>query len=125
MSVTEEVTFDNSGRIERFPWARKFYLSAVIMLVALFSFALGKLSAGDNRGEAVRIEYDPNLSAASAITAVSTSKTSVVASKNGKKYHYPSCPGAKQIAEANKIVFASAEAAEASGYTLASNCTKP
>jgi hypothetical protein len=46
----------------------------------------------------------------------------VVASKNGTKYHYPWCAGAKQIAEKNKISFPSIEAARAAGYTPAANC---
>ena len=46
----------------------------------------------------------------------------VVASKNGTKYHYPWCAGAKQIAEKNKITFASTEEARAKGYTPAANC---
>ncbi|MDO8569665.1 MAG: hypothetical protein Q7R89_02750 [bacterium] len=48
--------------------------------------------------------------------------TSVVASKNGARYHYPHCAGAKQIKEENKIVFATPAAAEAAGFTLAANC---
>ena len=120
MSVAEEVSFDKDGHIERFPWAQRFYLSAIIILVALLSFGLGKLSvAGDK--EPVRVEY--NQQAASAISSVTIQGGGVIASKNGKKYHYSHCPGAKQIAETNKIVFATPEAAEASGYTLASNCS--
>jgi len=51
-----------------------------------------------------------------------TGEGTVVASKNGSKYHLPSCSGAKQINEVNKIVFASAEEARAAGYTPAANC---
>ncbi|MEK7610426.1 MAG: hypothetical protein AAB468_01620 [Patescibacteria group bacterium] len=46
----------------------------------------------------------------------------VVASKKGKKYHLPWCAGAKAIAAANKVTFASAEEARAAGYTPAANC---
>ena len=45
-----------------------------------------------------------------------------VASKNGTKYHLPWCSGAKRIGEANKIWFATKEAAEKAGYTPAANC---
>ncbi len=126
MSLTEEVSFDNRGRINRLPSLKKFYLSAVILLVALLAFGLGRLSGmGQDRGE-IKIEYNPQLTA-STINSVPAprSASEVVASKNGKKYHYSHCPGAKQISEGNKIVFESPEAAEASGYTLASNCKKP
>lgn len=132
MSLTEEVEFSKEGRIERFPWAKKFFLSLVVILVALLSFGLGRLSGTGNR-ESIRIEYDPALTSltsqtASVIKSSPISPTSqnegVIASKNGKKYHYLHCPGAKQISEANKIVFSSPAAAEASGYTLATNCKK-
>lgn len=46
----------------------------------------------------------------------------VVASKTGKKYHLPDCPGAKTISEKNKITFESVKAAEAAGYAPASTC---
>lgn len=46
----------------------------------------------------------------------------VVASKNGTKYHYPWCAGAKQISEKNLITFESIESARTAGYTPASNC---
>jgi hypothetical protein len=127
MSLTEEVYFDKSGRIESFPWIRKLFLAMVIILVAGLSFGIGRLTGG--RGEeGIRVEYDQQLTTydqtASAIQTykLQNLQTSVVASKNGKKYHYSYCSGAKQIAEANKITFPTREAAEASGYTLASNC---
>lgn len=53
---------------------------------------------------------------------VSPENTFYVASKNGTKYHLPSCAGAKQIQEENKIIFNSKAEAEAAGYTPASNC---
>jgi len=46
----------------------------------------------------------------------------VVASKNGTKYHLPTCAGAKQISDKNKVTFGSIEEARAKGYTPASNC---
>lgn len=46
----------------------------------------------------------------------------VVASVNSEKFHYPWCPGAKQIKEKNKIVFESAAEAISAGFTLAGNC---
>jgi pyridoxal biosynthesis lyase PdxS len=46
----------------------------------------------------------------------------VVASVNSDKFHYPWCPGAKQIKEANRIVFESAAEAISAGFTLAGNC---
>ncbi len=46
----------------------------------------------------------------------------VVASKTGKKYHLLDCPGAKTIAEKNRVYFENREAAEKAGLTPAANC---
>lgn len=45
-----------------------------------------------------------------------------VASKNGAKYHLPTCSGAKRIKEENKIWFNSKQEAEKAGYEPAKNC---
>ena len=129
---SEIISYDKDGNIERFPLFKKFFLPIAIILTATLSFGIGRLSVVGNR-EPIKIEYNPEISnslpvpntqtnqAASAVTATK-SDTSVVVSKNGSKYHYPYCPGAKQIKEENKIVFASPTVAEAAGYTLAANC---
>ncbi|MCR4279750.1 MAG: hypothetical protein NUV78_03375 [Candidatus Zambryskibacteria bacterium] len=134
--TTETIEFDEAGEVIRFPLFRKLFLSLIIILVATLSFGLGRLSSSQ-RGEGVRLEYNPQLTtdpstslgasnqqSANALNAIKTieNSTSVVASKNGTKYHYPHCSSAKRILDANKIVFASPQAAEASGYTLAANC---
>ncbi len=46
----------------------------------------------------------------------------VVASKTGKKYHFPWCSGAKRISTSSKIVFKDAAAAKKAGYEPAANC---
>ena|SRR3989344_2511299 len=136
MSLTEEFSFGKDGHIERFPLFRKLFLALVITLTALLSFGLGRLSIVGDR-EPIRIEYDTAISndeflisnqtpntksqTASAINAVSSGE--VVTSKNGSKYHYPDCPGAKQIKAENRLVFPSAAAAQAAGYALAANCS--
>ena len=124
MNISEEVSFGNKDNIERFPWFKKPFLSLVIILVASLSFGIGRLSVVSQR-EGIKIEYDQSLitnTAAVVNAPVGNSAGEVVASKNGSKYHYQYCSGAKQIAEKNKIVFASPTAAEAAGYVLASNC---
>jgi len=130
MSITETVSFDKDGNIERFPYLRKLFLGLVIILVALLSFGIGRLSVGDM--EPVKVEFDPALELANVYGAVGTAEKKltppsvsageVVGSKNSDKYHYLYCPGAGQIKESNKIVFNSPEAAQAAGYTLAGNC---
>ena len=141
MSITETVSYDKDGKIVKFPLFRKLFLPLVIILVAGLSFGIGRLSVAEKR-EAVKIEYDESLMSndqipmsnqalisnaqkkqtANAIQAVSPASQQVIASKNGTKYHYLYCGGAKQIKEENKITFASPALAESAGYTLAANC---
>lgn len=116
----------------------KYFLVSVFILVSIISFSLGRISES-NKKEAVRVikngqKIEQNI-APSNTTEVSKSNTAnlinsesqnlpevVVGSKNGTKYHYPWCPGAKQISEKNLITFNSIEEARAKGYTNASNC---
>lgn len=67
-------------------------------------------------------ETDSTLKTPSAQGEASSEEGSVVASVNSDKFHYPWCPGAKQIKEANRIVFESAAEAISAGFTLAGNC---
>lgn len=60
--------------------------------------------------------------APSAAGASGGQESMVVASKNGARYHLPTCPGAKQIKPENLISFSSPAAAEAAGYSPATNC---
>ena len=132
----EIVSYDKDGEVSsapptggwRIPLFRKLFLSLTIILVATLSFGIGRLSVVGNR-EPIKIEYDPALTewstpsvdqTASVINAVK--EGGVITSKNGVRYHYLHCSGAKQIKEENKIVFATPAAAEAAGYTLAANC---
>jgi hypothetical protein len=46
----------------------------------------------------------------------------VVASRTGKKYHFPWCAGARSIKESNKIWFISEQEARKAGYEPATNC---
>lgn len=135
MSIPETISFDKSGQAEESrpgrDLIRHLFLSLVIILTATLSFGVGRLTS-PGAGQGIKIEYDPSLtatpssisaSAASSLSAPSTpSDAEVVGSKNGTKYHYLHCPGAKQIKEANKITFTSAETAKSAGYTLAANC---
>lgn len=135
MNITETVSYDKDGNIRRFPWMKRLFVSIVVILLVLLAFGLGRLSGGGER-DAIKIEYDqsffePAGQSASVVSAPfeisnrSDQLTEVVTSKNGTKYHYAHCPGAKQIKEENKIVYKSPEEAEAAGYTLAANCKAP
>lgn len=99
---------------------------AVLILVAFSSFGLGRMSALESKKENISIEYTIDTKKVGEYALSSNTdelkEGAVVASKKGKKYHFPWCPGASQISEQNKISFASVALAEASGYTKALNC---
>ena len=115
----------------------RYFVPIVIILIAIIAFSLGRISGLQEKREPVRVidnaPLTPLLQQEGGIKANNTvsgevkgSSTSssgeVVASKNGTKYHYPWCAGAKQISEKNKISFNSVEDARAAGYSPASNC---
>lgn len=100
-----------------------------IILIALISFGLGRLTAPNIIKEPVTIE-EHNFSSQSAtisnqLTGTTTEITSqtpsnekgiIVASKNGKKYHWPWCTWAKKIKPENQVWFKSEEEAKKAGY---------
>ena len=110
------------------PHEKDILLVMVIVLTALTSFGLGRLSRIRENKMPITIENLPAAVASvsdlkkSEPTIVETTEGKLVASKNGTKYHFPWCSGAKRIKESNKIWFASKEEAEKAGYTPAVNC---
>lgn len=110
------------------PYEKDIILVAVIIMVAIISFGLGRLSKIREGREPIIIGNMQ--SGASALTSTPTSKPDfnattggkIVASKNSTKYHYPWCSGAQSIKEENKIWFSSIEEARKAGYIPASNC---
>lgn len=102
----------------------------IVILVGVGGFGLGKLSSNEKRG-IKNNSVDSSSYSASLLPQFEeeardqnerTDPIEVIGSKNSDKYHYPWCPGFKQISDANKVVFASKEDAEKAGYTKASNC---
>jgi len=98
------------------------FMALLLVVSACASFALGRSSVlqpiPSTRESAVTLVAAP-----SAVLEVENEiEEVVVASKNGTKYHLPTCPGGKQITAANKISFASIAAAQAAGYEPAANC---
>jgi len=107
----------------------------IIVLVAFASFGMGRLSKIESMKEPLRIEG----AGAIVVEAVgggvlsaeiadntdpNTQETTgaLVGSKNGSKYHYPWCSGAKRIKPENIVNFASSAEAQKAGYTPAKNC---
>ncbi len=116
------------------------YVALVIFLVGIGSFGLGRLSVIWPEKQPLRVEYPPptgkgtlnrqtnrakvGIPTASSKQAaiIESGKGTYVASKNGSAYHFPWCPGAQKIKDANKIWFTTKEEAEAKGYKPAGNC---
>jgi hypothetical protein len=149
--ITEEY-IDASGfeEVKRGDWKEKlegfldgkYFIPVLIILVSIIAFSLGRISGLQEKRALVRVISDnplnppylkgeiggkdissvSNIQQTAAVGASNTSGESVVASKNGTKYHYPWCAGAKQISEKNKIIFNSIAEARAAGYTPATNC---
>ena len=107
----------------------KVYTVIIIVLVALASFGLGKLSKIEENKPLIKL-IDNSAAPAAAGAAVSSFQSPVssfqsgnyVASKSGTKYHFPWCSGAQRIKEKNKIWFDTKEEAEKAGYGPAANC---
>lgn len=113
---------------------RDIVLVAVVMLVGLISFGLGRLSLEPQAAASVLIcspETPQNTKVASGVArsgaapgeAVAPEESgTLVGSKNGSVYHYPWCSGAGRIKEENKVWFKSKADAEQAGYRPAQNC---
>lgn len=113
------------------------FYSALILLIGVASFGLGRWSVADvsqNVAQPATIILNEQIapmsraaegsvsapSSAAPTTPVTAGK--YVGSKNGSKYHLPYCPGAKQMKEENKVWFGSKEEAASKGYSPAANC---
>lgn len=114
------------------PLEKDIILVIAIMLVALTSFGLGRLSKIRENKPPITVE---NLSASVGKVepwgigaeggkekGSTLDNGMLVASKGGKKYHYPWCPGARRIKDSNKIWFSTKKEAASAGYTPAKNC---
>src|SRR3989338_2785989 len=106
------------------------YLAAVIVLVAVISFGLGRLSKIREEKTPITIENVKENEETSESKPLLTSNVDneiktdkiFVASKNGKKYYYAWCESANVIKEQNRIGFAAQAEAEKAGYQPAANC---
>lgn len=102
----------------------------IIIFVGFASYGLGILSVNSAKNGEMRvlsgtssvIQAVDRFAPDSVQRAEKSGDSQVVASKNGTKYHYPWCGGAKQISEKNKITFNTIEEARKAGYMPAGNC---
>lgn len=91
---------------------------AIVILVGMGSFGLGRLSALEEPPLAVAVHQ---VAAAGASPEMSPGGQ-IVASRGGSVYHYPWCAGAQAMSPQNKIWFESEAAAQSAGYRPAKNC---
>jgi hypothetical protein len=94
---------------------RDILILGVLVLASTLCFGFGYLAGLD------ATQASPEWPQVTSFTAT-RSAGAVVASKSGMKYYLPTCAGADRISGDNKVWFPSKEAAEAVGYTPASNC---
>lgn len=113
-----------------------FLMPAIIVLVALGAFGLGRLSAAPGRQGTLRVLYpdaraaEPVANTAAVAGAVKDAKApragqgsgAYVASKNGSKYYMAACSSAARIKQENRVYFVSKDEAVAAGYAPAANC---
>ena len=102
------------------------YLMAVIVLVAVISFGLGRLSKIREEKTPITIENAETGESKPLLTSnvdneIKTDKI-FVASRNGKKYYYAWCESANVIKEQNRVWFSTQAEAEKAGYQPAANC---
>ena len=119
---------------------KPFYTLILIVIISSIFFALGRLSALEERKTPIKITY-PNSDETGAVinasadggllqdtntNGLSTQTTQaggqVVGSKSGKKYYYPWCGTVKMIKPENQVKFASIEEAKAAGFVAGGNC---
>ncbi len=103
------------------------FIAIIIVLVALTSFGLGRLSKiRENKTPIIIENLSANIETGFRVAPAAETRFqetgNLVASKKGAKYHYPWCSGAQRIKETNKIWFATIEEAKTAGYTPAKNC---
>jgi hypothetical protein len=94
---------------------RDLLIVSIMLLASSFSFGLGYLAGQD-------ASSSTQAGQGSEITFATSTEGTIVASKGGTKYYLPGCAGADRISVTNKVWFVSVDAAEAAGYTLATNC---
>ena len=121
---------------------------AVIILIGLIGFGLGRLSSRyqtaeldinstiANTADLSKViaseSVSPTLNVAStqtksdtataAVSAVASDAIKIIGNKNSKIYHREDCPGALKMSESNKVFFNSIEEAKGAGYKPAGNC---
>ena len=117
-----------------------FYTLILILVLVSIFFALGRLSALEEKKNPIKIVYPSQevkqLQTSSVINAISQTTSlsnvsanntiisdgEVIGSKSGKKYYFPWCGTVKRIKPENQVHFASIEKARSAGFLPSKNC---
>jgi hypothetical protein len=120
--------------------SRVLYTILLLLVLASVFFALGRLSALEEKHEPIKITSGDSVdgysqtalvgnaisAAASASNPILNSNTAtggeVIGVKTSKKYYFPWCGPIKQSKVQNQVHFASIETARAAGYVAGGNC---
>lgn len=97
-------------------WLLDWGIAVIVILVALISFGVGRLSVAEEQKPVV------SMATASTSTKVMHIAGDFVASRNGTAYYFPWCAGVSNISEGNKIWFQTESQAQRAGYHPAKNC---
>jgi hypothetical protein len=90
----------------------------IVLLVALGSFGLGRLSVLESIKAPVSIMQAPVEANPRGMNVGGL----IVASRTGSAYYFPWCASASKIAAQNQVWFLSEEKARQAGYVPAKNC---
>ena len=93
-------------------------LVAIVILLGLGSFGLGRLSALEDVRPPVAIQEAPGLAKPQGMYTGGL----YVASRTGSVYYCPWCTGAGKILPQNQVWYTTEAAARAAGYTPAKAC---
>ena len=103
-------------------------LALVVVFASTGAYGIGYIAGQDTREGKLEVLQVPFVAATLSNTVSTPIRAEVpqggqyVASRNGTRYYFPWCGGAKNIKEENKVWFSTKEEAEAKGYTPAVNC---
>ena len=97
---------------------REWGITVLVLLVALASFGLGRLSAFEEARPLISVGEAPQASQVRALPLGGQ----FVASRTGTVYYFPWCGGAQQIPVGDQLWFASENVAQKAGYNPAKNC---
>jgi hypothetical protein len=91
-------------------------VGALILLIAIASFGLGRLSVFSEEKSEISI------TSARVIPPAMATGGEYEASKAGTTYYFPWCSGAESIQPQDQVWFKSESAAQKAGYSPAKNC---